>query len=149
MRTRQDRVATTFGCCAALGTLVPIALYQGGVLEHLPDPPGEIFNSDRITSSKTAHPLGIPDAYLGLASYSATLTLVLLARRSPGARKLLGLKLAGDAGVATFNVIRQVVSFGKLCSWCTGTALATAVMVYGGRGEIRDVLGDVQEAIGD
>lgn len=133
----NERVLAIAGCCVALGTLVPVALYQAGVLEDLPDPPGEWFDSNRITSSEAAHPLGIPDAYLGLASYTATLALVLLSRRSERARQLLGAKLAGDAGLATFNVIRQVVSFGKLCSWCTGTAMATALTVYGGRDTLR------------
>ncbi len=128
-----DRALAIAGCCAALATLVPVALFQAGMLERLPDPMGEIFDSERITSSKAAHPLGVPDGFLGLASYGTTLGLVLLAKRSRVARRLLGAKLAGDAGLAGLNVVRQVVSFGKICSWCTGTALATAVVVYGGR----------------
>ena len=143
----KDRVIAIAGCCAALGTLVPVALYQAGVLDELPDPPGDIFDSNRITSSKTAHPLGVPDAYLGLASYATTLALVLLAKRHPGARRLLGVKLAGDAGLATFNVIRQVVSFGKICSWCTGTALATAVTVYGGRDTLRSEVKSLRQEL--
>ncbi len=49
-------------------------------------------------------------------------------------------KLCADGALAGYNVVRQVVSFGKLCSWCTGTAFATGVMLFAGR----EVLG--QEA---
>lgn len=141
-----DRALAVTGCCVALATLVPVALFQAKVLEVLPDPPGSVFDSERITSSATAHPLGIPDSFLGLASYGATLGLVLLSKQSTTARRLLGAKLVGDAGLAAFNVVRQVVSFGKLCSWCTGTALATALVVYGGRDAVAETAKAVSRA---
>lgn len=118
---------------AALLTLLPVAAHQLGCLDHLPDPPAKIFASDRITESKAAHPFGIPDGLLGLASYGATLSLIILARRHPQARRLLRIKLMADGSLAAFNATRQLVSFGKLCSWCTGTALCTAAMLVAGR----------------
>ena len=130
-------------CCTTLATLIPVALYQTGVIPSLPDPAFAVFASERITMSKDAHPLGVPDALLGIASFSTTLTLAILSRRSLRARKLLGAKLVLDGSAAAFNVVRQVVSFGKLCSWCTGTAVAAGVMVYAGRGTIRDTWTDV------
>ncbi len=126
------------GCCTALATLVPVTLYQTGALHRLPDPPFGVFDSEQITMSHAAHPLGIPDGVLGLASFGTTLALTLLARRHDGARKLLGAKLILDASAAAFNAGRQVVGFGKLCSWCTGTALAAGVMAYGGRKTIQE-----------
>jgi uncharacterized membrane protein len=125
-------------CCTALATLVPVTLYQTGALDRLPDPPFRVFDSERITMSRAAHPLGIPDGVLGLASFGATLALTLLARRHHAANKWLGAKLTIDASAAAFNASRQVVSFGKLCSWCTGTAIAAGVMAYGGRKTIKD-----------
>jgi uncharacterized membrane protein len=122
--------------CVALATLFPVALYQLGVLARLHDPPSDVFDSERITSSSAAHPLGIPDGLLGLASFGTTLALALLYRRSRTANTLLGAKLVADASIAAFNAGRQVVSFGKLCSWCTGTALSAGVMAYAGRGSI-------------
>lgn len=122
---------------AAIFTLLPIAAHQLGLLEHLPDPPSCIFDSDAITESKSAHPLGIPDSLLGLGSYSITFLLIVLAQRDRRARKLLAAKLTADGAVAGFNVVKQVVVFRKLCSWCTGTALCTAAMVFAGRGLIR------------
>ncbi len=147
MMRPADRTIAVAGSCVAIGALIPVALYQSGLLKHLPDPPGNLFSSERITSSRTAHPMGVPDSYPGLASYGTTLGLLLLSQRSVTARRLLGAKLVGDAGLATFNVVRQVVSFGKLCSWCTGTALATALVVYGGRDAIAETARAVQKAI--
>ncbi len=121
----------------ALMTLAPIAAYQLGALDHLPDPPFSIFDSDSITDSKSAHPLGIPDSLLGLGSYGITLALALLAHRDRRVKKLLAVMLVADGSVASFNVVKQVVSFRRLCSWCTGTALCTAAMVFVGRSLIR------------
>ena len=146
MRSRDQAIAVT-GCCLALATLLPVALYQSELIDHLPDPPGDVFDSDKITSSKMAHPLGMPDSYAGLASYGATLALVLLSGKSRSAERLLGAKLLGDAGLAGFNVVRQVGSFGKLCGWCTGTALATALVVYGGRKPLAATIKAVQQAL--
>jgi glucoamylase len=109
------------GCCVAIACLVPVAMYQTGAIHQLPDPPSAIFDSNVITGSKEAHPFGIPDALLGLASFGTTVALVLASRRSVAARRLLAAKLVVDATVAAFNATRQVVSFGKLCSWCTVT----------------------------
>lgn len=148
-RSCDEQALLLAACSAALITLVPIALHQLGAIPHLPDPAGGWFDSDRITESRMAHPLGVPDSLPGIASYGTTLTLILLARRSRTARRMLGGKLLVDGGAAAFNVVRQVVRFGKLCSWCTGTALATAAMVYAGRGAIAEsacaVLGRVKE----
>lgn len=128
-----ERVLVLSACGAAIATLVPVALHQAGVIRHLPDPPSAIFDSDRITESEMAHPLGIPDGWLGLASYGATFALAVFEGRCVVVRRALGAKLLLDASAAAFNASRQVVRFRRLCSWCTGTALATAVMVYAGR----------------
>ena len=125
-------------CCTALATLTPVALYQIGILNRLPDPPFRVFNSEKITTSKAAHPFGIPDSLLGLSSFGTTLALVLVARRHPAAKKLLGAKLTVDVSTAAFNAARQILSFGALCSWCTGTALAAGGMAYSGRRTIQD-----------
>ncbi len=143
---RPDTVLVT-AASAALLTLLPVAAHQLGCLDHLPDPPGELFASDRITESKAAYPLGIPDGLLGLGSYGLTLSLILLGRSQPKARKFLALKLVGDGAVATFNVVRQVATFRKLCSWCTGTVLCTAVMAVAGHGLIADEAREVRRKL--
>ena len=134
---RHDNNLALAATGVALLTLLPVAAHQLGFLDHLPDPPSEVFASDLITESKAAHPLGIPDSLLGLASYATTFALLLAARRVRLARPLLRAKLAADASAAAANSVRQVVTFRKLCSWCTGTALATAAIVHYGRKSLR------------
>jgi uncharacterized membrane protein len=131
-------------CLGALASLVPIALYQTKVNSHLPDPPLALFDSDQITRSKAAHPFGMPDALLGFASFSLTLILINASRYDPRVRKLLGAKLALDAGAASMNVTRQVFSFGKLCSWCMGTAISTGVMAFAGRRLVAELFADAR-----
>jgi uncharacterized membrane protein len=108
----------------------------------LPDLPGPWFDSKKITDSKGAHPLGIPDSYLGLASYSITLALLLACKRSVVARRILRAKLVADGGLAAFNFGRQIVAFHKLCSWCSATALSTAVLVPAANSYLRQFLKD-------
>lgn len=127
--------------CVTIATLVPVLLYQTGAIRSLPDPPpSSLFASDKITKSKMAHPFGIPDTIPGLLNFGATLALILLARKSRVARRVLGAKLLLDGSAAAFNASRQVVGFGKLCSWCTGTALAAGVTVVAGRRIVSDTL---------
>jgi uncharacterized membrane protein len=118
---------------AALATLMPVAAHQLRLCDHLPDPPGGLFASDTIVDSTAAHPLGLPDGLLGVGSYTVTLVLLLAARRFCVAQPLLRIKLSADASAATINVVRQIVTFRRLCSWCMATAAATAVMVHYGR----------------
>jgi uncharacterized membrane protein len=143
----RPSAATIIACSAAIVTLVPVALHQLGALKHLPDPPCAAFDSDSITESQAAHPLGIPDGLLGLASYSTTMALMLAARKDDHAKHLLALKLAADGSLAAFNVVRQVVQFRKLCSWCTGTAAATAIMLFASRDIMRNAASNALIAV--
>ncbi len=121
-------------CCAAMATLTPVALVQLHIIKDLPDPPGRWFNSKQVVTSKGAYRLGIPDGLLGLASYGVTLALLLAATpERPLMRRLLRGKLAFDATMAIRNVRKQVTAYKHICSWCIGTAAATAGLVLFGR----------------
>lgn len=125
-------------CCAAMATLAPVALVQLRILKDLPDPPGRLFNSKRVVTSKGAYHLGIPDGVLGLASYGVTLALLLAAQpERPLVRRALRAKLALDATMAIRNVRKQITEHGRVCSWCMGAAIATAGVVYFSR-KVRD-----------
>jgi len=118
-------------CCAAMASLTPVALVQLKIVRNLPDPPGRIFNSKRIVTSKGAYRFGIPDGVLGVASYGVTLALLMAAKPSrPAVRKMLRAKVALDAAMAIRGLRRQITQHGRICSWCVGTAAATAGMVY-------------------
>jgi uncharacterized membrane protein len=124
-------------CSTALCTLLPVAAHQLGYLAHLPDPPGRLFDSDKVTESEAAYPVGVPDGLLGLGSYGLTLALAINASRFPGVQTALALKLLADGSLAGLTFIRQLISFQRLCSWCTGTALCTTVMLVTERATIR------------
>jgi uncharacterized membrane protein len=111
-----------------------VALVQLHIMRDLPDPPGSWFDSKRVVTSKGSYRLGIPDGLLGLASYGVTLALLLSATpERPLMRRLLRGKLALDATMALRNVRKQVTEHKRICSWCLGTAVATAGMVFFGR----------------
>jgi len=44
--------------------MTAVSLFQTGVVKHLPDPPLESFDSDKVNSSDTAYMLGVPDGTL-------------------------------------------------------------------------------------
>lgn len=46
-----------------------------GIVKHLPDPPLRGFDSDRVNTSRTAFPFGIPDGSLALLSFAANIPL--------------------------------------------------------------------------
>ena len=133
MKSSSSNWVLVTATSGALASLIPVVAHQIGAIHHLPDPPGSVFASNRITGSKSAFPLGIPDGILGLTTYGVTLGLLALATSKPKARKLLAIKLLGDGSVAAFNVAGQVVCFRRLRSWCTATAVCTAVMLIAGR----------------
>jgi uncharacterized membrane protein len=124
--------AATIACCGgAMASLVPVALFQFKAIRNLPDPPGSLFDSERITTSRAAFPLDIPDGALGLVSYGTTLALLVADTPSrPILHKVVQAKLLLDGGIAVTNAVRQFVRFKKVCSWCMGTVLGTAGMLY-------------------
>ncbi len=118
-------------CCAAIASLTPVVLLQLGIVKRLPDPPGRIFNSKRIVTSKSAYRFGIPDGVLGIGSYSITLVLLITATPyRPLLRGILRAKLLLDGTVAARKTRKQMKEFGRVCSWCLGAAIATAGVVY-------------------
>ena len=70
------RRAAAGASLAAMGSLGLIALYQLGLIGHLPDPPLPGFDADMVHGSPEAYALlAAPDALLGLCSYAATALL--------------------------------------------------------------------------
>lgn len=138
MRGTRTGLIVTSG--VALGTLTPIALHQLGLIRRLPDPPLEVFDSNSITGSKMAHPFGIPDGLLGMASYGVTLGMAVALPGSPTLKRLVALKVAFDGGFAAVNTVRELVTFRKLCSWCMGTVAASVLSVWVGRRLLREEL---------
>ncbi|MDQ3711185.1 MAG: vitamin K epoxide reductase family protein [Acidobacteriota bacterium] len=58
-----------------IGAMTAVTLFQTGVVKHLPDPPINGFDSDKVNSSDMAYALGVPDGALSLASLAANIPL--------------------------------------------------------------------------
>lgn len=56
-----------------------IALFQGGLIKHLPDPPIMGFDSDKVNASDTAYGWGMPDSPISLTSHAVNIALATLA----------------------------------------------------------------------
>ncbi len=119
-------------CIAGMADSGYLFLYQTGTIPHLACP---FFGSgcERISSSKTAYPLGVPDAILGIAGYA---TLLLITERGGRARSqshpLLPLLAFGGGAVAfgtsLYLTWRQWEEFHTFCFWClTSAAISTAI----------------------
>ncbi len=117
----------------AAGSMGVIALYQLGLIEHLPDLPAPGVDSEAVVGSDEAYAgLETPDAVLGLASYVVTLGLAATggadrASRRPWLPLALGVKVAIDAIQAGRLAIGQWPKHRALCSWCllaAGTSFA-------------------------
>jgi hypothetical protein len=113
--------------CIGLADFIPISLYQLGVIRHLPDPPGRIFDSDGINASKDAQIAGIPDGVVSLLMYSVATALAGAALanvlKPKTARVLIGGVLVGQAAGAGYYLYNMATVQRKVCPYCVGGAL--------------------------
>ena len=58
-----------------MASMAIIALFQGGLIKHLPDPPIKGFDSDKVNSSDTAYGWGMPDSPISLVSHAVNIGL--------------------------------------------------------------------------
>jgi len=119
---------------AGLVDFAIISLYQLGVIRHLPDPPGRVFESDKVNASPKAFATGVPDGTLGALLYAATMVLA----AAGGTRKtgrsrifdwlLAGAAIAGAAGALDY--LRDMIfKQQRACPYClTGAAINLAVV---------------------
>jgi hypothetical protein len=119
----------------ASGAMGAIALYQNGVIKHLPDPPLPYVNSEKVDASAEAYKyLQVGDGALGLGSYAATLTLAAMgpadrASSAPWLPLALGAKLLFDAVYAAKLSVDQWTRHRAFCVYCLTAAGATFASV--------------------
>lgn len=103
--------------------MAAVSLFQTGIVKHLPDPPLESFDSDKVNSSDTAYMLGVPDGTVSLASLAANIPLAAAgginrAREQP----LLPLAVAGksavEAAVACWYFYQMPAKEKAWCGYC-------------------------------
>jgi uncharacterized membrane protein len=108
-----------------------IALYQVGLLKHLPEPPVPGFDADKVDASDEAYSyFQTPDAFLGLGSYAATMGLAAIggknrAQTQPWIPLALLAKTGADAAQAARLTVDQWTKHKAFCFWCLLAAAAT------------------------
>jgi len=122
----------------AAGALEVISLYQMGLIKRLPEPPLPHFDADKVNSSAEAYRwLSTPDAFLGIGSYAATMTLAAMgspnrAQEQPWIPLALAGKVGLDAALGVVQFLMQARKLHTYCSWClasSGASFATLPLV--------------------
>lgn len=135
---------------AAAASMSVVALYQIGILKHVPGPRNPQLDSDAVTGSATAYSLiETPDSVLAIGSYAATLALVAMgspnrARRQPLIPLALAAKVGLDAVVAakyTLDEWKRHRTFCLLCLVaCAATFASVPLVVPEARRALRNLL---------
>ena len=106
-----------------MASMTAVTLLQTGIVRHLPDPPLDNFDSDRVNSSDTAYGLGVPDGTLSLASLASNVPIAAYggaerARRTPWIPVLAAGKAAVEAAVAGWYFYQMPAKEKKWCGYC-------------------------------
>ena len=117
------------GCSlVGMAAMAAVSLLQTGVVKHLPDPPLESFDSDKVNSSDTAYMLGVPDGTISLASLAVNIPLAAFggarrAREQPLVPLMAAGKAAVEAAVAGWYFYQTPAKEKKWCGYCITGAL--------------------------
>lgn len=142
-----------------MGAMTAVSLLQAGLVKHLPDPPLEGFDSDKVNSSETAYMLGVPDGTVSLASLAVNIPLAACggaerARRDPLLPLLAAGKATVEAGIAGWYFYQMPAKEKAWCAYCIIGALANFGIAALTLPEAREALGalrdgDAKDAGGD
>ena len=112
-----------------MAAMTAVSLFQTGVVKHLPDPPLDGFDSDKVNSSDTAYMLGVPDGTLSLASLAANVPLAAFGGADrvlerPLVPLIAAGKAAVEAVVASWYFYQMPTKEKAWCGYCIVGALA-------------------------
>ena len=113
-----------------------VSLYQVGIVKHLPDPPLDIFDSDRVDASDYAYKrFLVPDGFLMLSSYATTALLAGMGgeKRSQTHPLLalgMGAKIVVDLLSAAELAREEWNDNHKLCPYCQTATLASLASLW-------------------
>jgi uncharacterized membrane protein len=111
-----------------IGAMTAVSLFQTGIVKHLPDPPIDGFDSDKVNSSDTAYALGVPDGTLSLASLAANIPLAAFggenrAEEQPLIPLAIAAKASVEAVVAGWYFYQMPTKEKAWCGYCIVGAL--------------------------
>jgi uncharacterized membrane protein len=114
---------------AAAGIVV--SLYQTGVIRHLPDPPLQLFDSDKVDASDYAYKRAqTPDGLAMLVTYAVTALLAgaggkTRARSLPWLPLALAAKVAADVATNLTLAREEWADNKALCAYCQAASVAS------------------------
>jgi uncharacterized membrane protein len=132
MKKRRGVLGLSLASIASMGV---IALYQTGILKHVPEPPLPGLDADKVNGSAQAYQyLETPDAVLGVGSYALTLGLAATgppdrATRQPWLPLALAAKAGVDAILSAKLTFEEAKRYRAFCLWCLVAAGATIATV--------------------
>jgi uncharacterized membrane protein len=111
-----------------MAAMTAVSLLQTGIVKHLPDPPIDSFDSDKVNSSDTAYALGTPDGTLSLASLAMNIPIAAYGDDSRHEETpLVPLAAAGkavvEAAVAGWYFYQMPAKEKAWCGYCIAGAL--------------------------
>lgn len=132
-RGRRRGWLMALAAAAAADALI-VALRQTGLIRRLPEPPGRIWDTNRVVTAPVAYALGVPDAPIAALTYVALLVFAARlgarpARRRPYSALGLAAGALGVAAGAAFYLWDMLAREKKLCPYCLGTAAASFTML--------------------
>lgn len=106
-----------------IGAMTAVSLFQTGIVKHLPDPPIDGFDSDKVNSSDTAYALGVPDGTLSLASLAVNIPLSAFggenrAENQPLISIAIAAKTTVEAAVAGWYFYQMPTKEKAWCGYC-------------------------------
>lgn len=109
-----------------------VTLYQTGIVNHLPDPPGQtLFDADRVDASNYAYSrFNSPDGPIMVVNYALTAWLAAAggldrARRNPLLPIAMGIKLLTDCAISAELAREEWAENKAFCEYCQVATLAS------------------------
>ncbi len=115
----------------SLAAMSGIALYQLGIIDHLPEPDLPWLDADSVDASAEAYAkFMVPDAFLGLVSYAGTMALAAMgSAKRETEQPWISLAFAAKVGFDNLQALRLFIDqwskHKAFCSWCLVSAGAT------------------------
>ncbi|MFD2999575.1 vitamin K epoxide reductase family protein [Pontibacter toksunensis] len=104
-----------------------ISLFQLGFIKSMPDLPGKVFDTEKVNSSQDAVLLGMPDGFVSLGAYTATMLLATAATRFKKQSRILdvamGAVILGQAAGAAQYLYKMAFVQKKVCIYCVAGAV--------------------------
>lgn len=127
MQRRRSVIGLSLVGMAGMAT---VSLLQGGLVSHLPDPPLDGFDSDKVNLSDEAYQFGVPDGTVALASMAANVPLAAAggadrAHSVPWVPLLAAGKAAVEAAASSWYFYQMPAKENAWCGYCITGALAS------------------------